>query len=267
MKFFWKFIQNCFWILFIVASFFLLAGMLYPLVVSILNTLFNESPKMVQTVQFSLALFALLWGIYLKKLRNDDRRREYLIGNRRIYPGFWKDLITIAKTKDFLVFISALVYLLLVFLFFFCDPSWFSLPPLVWRSLFFLGGFLGFSIGYLLMENKVHTYWIGLLQVPEESEAEVAWRRFNNHHLRLYIWQYVFTASIFICYFMNPYFSILPTCFTPTLVVQLQIQGYIAIKERKDRNKPVKKYVWLQITSLVAYCLAFLFGVFAPRIY
>lgn len=257
MKFFWKFVQNCFWILFIVASYFLMLGMFYPFVVSIVNSVFGEHPVMVTAVQYFLALFALLWGIYLKKLRNDDRRRAYLIGNRRIYPGFWKDLLTTARTNDSLVYIIALAWVFLMFLIFSNN-----FPP-----LFLALCFLGFAIGYLLMENTVHRYWIGLLQVPEESESEAAWRRFNNHHLRLYIYQYLFAASIFICYIMNPYFSILPTNFTPTLFIQMQIQGYIAIKERKDRNKPYKKYLWLQITSAVVYIFAFLFGVFAPRSY
>lgn len=260
MKLFWKFIQTCFWILFIIASYFVLLGILYPFIVSLVNTIFGEHPAMVTATQYFLALFALLWGIYLKKLRNDDRRREYLIGNRRIYPGFWQDLIAISKTKSFLIYISALAWLLLIFLFLFGDPT-------LQRFFFLSVCFLGFSIGYLLMENTVHRYWIGLLQVPEESEEAVAWRRFNNHHLRLYIYQYIFAASIFVCYIMNPYFSILPTCYTPTLFIQMQIQGRIAIVERKDRNKPYKKYLWLQITSAVIYIFAFLFGVFAPRSY
>ena len=265
MKYVLKVIPKIFWLLFIALSCTALCSITYPLAISVINTLIGDHPVVVETVQYTWVFLGAVYGIYLKKIRNDDRRRAYLIKTRRIYPGFWKDMQNTAKTSDFILFTVAFVVLLLLALFLGWQPATPILPLGLWNTGLVLVGALLFAAAYLLMENRVHQYWIDILQVPEESEAAASWRRFDRYHMKVYIYQFIFIALFYIFYFINPYLVSIPVCFTPFLFMMYQIHGYNAIKERSDRNKPVKKYLWLQWITAVLYLLTFLFGVFSPR--
>ena len=265
MKILWNLFKKLLWLIFISVSCILLFKITYPFALSLVNTLIGEHPTVVVIVQYTWLFLGAVYGIYLKKIRNDDRRRAYLIETKRMYPGFWKDCLDIIKTKDFLFFVIAFVILVVLAISALWNPSPFPSPVWAWNSGLVMIGTLLFAFGYLLIENQVHRYWIDILRVPEESEASVAWRRFNRYHMRLYIYQFIMVALFYILYLVNNYLIAIPVCFTPFLFLMYQIHGYNAIKERSDRNKPYKKYAWLQGITATLYTLTYLFGLFSPR--
>ncbi len=253
------------WLLVVVVFFLLLFYLLQPFIGSVMYSLLGTiRTDLLGAIVFPLSVMIVIYVTYLNKLRNDDNRRAYLIATKRIYPGLEQDLLNIISSKSYRL--EVIPFAILWFVYVCRFPATLPSPVLLSKTILFGFCVLPYALGCLLIQNAVHKHWINLLKVPEESQEAADWRRFNNYHLRMYIYQFIMTAWIVGFYLINHYLVTLPICVTPVLFLHFQLQGFKAIGERKSRNTPYKKYLWLQILSATAYILAFLFGLFAPKV-
>ncbi len=258
-------LKKTIWLLLIVVVFFLFFTLLQPLLGSVVYSIAGtEKPLLLGGIAFLLSVMIVVYATYLNKLRNDNNRRTYLMATKRIYPGLEQDLLQIVESKSYRW--EVLPFMVLWALYVWKFPQ--TLPsPVFLSKITLLGlGIFPYALGCLFLQSSVHRLWIDLLKVPEESTEATRWRKFNGYHLRTYLYQFAMVACIFGFYLINPYLVTLPVCVTPALALHFQLQGYKAIGERKTRNTPYKKYLWLQIISAILYIFAFLFGVFAPKV-
>lgn len=258
-------IKKLLWLLLIVVLFFLTFTLLQPILGSAVYSIAGtERPLLLGGIAFLLSVMIVIYATYLNKLRNDHNRRSYLITTKRIYPGLKQDLLYIISSPSYQWEVIPFCLLWCVYVWKF--PASLPSPLFLSKIILLLLGTFPYALGTLFLQSTVHRHWINLLKVPEESKEATQWRRFNGYHLRTYLYQFAMVACVFGFYCIDPYLVTLPICVTPALFLHFQLQGFKAIGERKTANTPYKKYVWLQTLSAIAYGLAFLFGLFAPRI-
>ncbi len=267
------FIQKLLWFFLAIGGYFAICFMLELPMTSIVYALTdNEDPNLVTKVTSLLGALLMIYVIYLKRVRNDAKRRQYLTNVRRRYGSFATDAHYIAKSSEFqselLVFalftVGLLVYLLLQVV----KEGGTTLSLLLAMGVWLLvSGVLAilYAVGNLLIYNWVHRVWIADLEVPEESDEAVELRKKHRALRRNLIIQLILSLSFFVLYLYDPYMVTFSVVVTPAIFLMTHVQSIMGIVHMRNIDQPYQKYALFHCLLLGIYILSLLFGVFAPK--
>ena len=268
------FINKLWWLCLTFLAYAALCFMLeLPLTSVVYSLLKREDPAALAVTTYAVGFIAVIYMIYLKRLRNDDKRREYLTNVRRRYGSFKTDCLYTLKTKEFraevLAFgagglIGCVIWCAIPFKAGQTDKwaiaLWILLSVLIWAFLVLVA-----SAGRLLIHNRAHAAWIAALEVPEEADEVVELRNKHRAMKRNLIFQFIYSLGFYALWLFNHYAVTFAVVVTPPLFVVTLIQAIMGIVHLRGMYQPYKKYVYWQIAAAVLYAVSLLFGAFAPR--
>jgi len=230
----------------------------------------HDDPNLVTIATMTVGLLLTLYAIYLKRLRNDSVRRQYLTDIRRQYGSFRKDIGYILTGQSYRLEVASFS---LLFGGLMVRVAFWGLEVQLHPAIAIMGALLCWALGIvlyalidLLMINATHRAWIDALIVPDESDEAAELRRKKSAMIRNYVFQFAFSLSFWVLYLLNSYAVTFAIVVTPALFIYSQVQGIMGILHMRNIDQPYKTYVKLQIISLGFYIFSLLFGSFAPKL-
>ncbi len=245
-----------------------------PMTSIVFSLMEHDDPNMVTVATMTVGLFLTLYAVYLKRLRNDQERRQYLTDIRRQYGTTKIDLSRIFHSRTYrhevLSFAAIVTVLAVRFVLRIALQERLALG----ERFLLIGVVVAFSLVLcvvyalvnLLILNRIHRAWVDALIVPDESDEEFELRRKKAAMIRNYAFQFGFSLSFWVLYLLNSYAVTFAIVVTPALFIYSQVQGIMGITHFRNIDQPYRTYVILQILSLGLYVFSLVFGSFAPKI-
>ncbi len=245
-----------------------------PMTTIVYSLLKREDPQALSVTTFTVGFIVLIYMIYLKRLRNDDKRREYLTNVHRRYGSFKEDCMYIVKKREFQAELVSFSVIALIGCIYWCTipfkegqtdkgiiALWIVVSLLIWGLVAAV-----FSAGRLLIHNRTHVAWIAALEVPEEADEVVELRRKKRAMKRNLFFQFVYSLLFFVLWFLNRYAVTFAVVITPPLFVITLVQAVMGIVHLRGIYQPYKSYVVWQIVAIAVYIISLAFGAFAPKV-
>ena len=275
-------LNKVWWLILTVVGYFVLCSILQlPMATIVYSQIDKEDPVLLGLVTYSVGFLVMIYLTYLKRLRNDPKRREYLTETHRKYGSFKTDCLYTLKTREFQAEAIVMSVVVTVLVIIWCtipfDEEYMTyessnvafLFTALWIALTILAGCLAIGLlmaGRLFIHNRTHRAWIDALEVPEEADEVVELRRKKTALKRNIIFQFIYSLLFFVLYFLNHYAVTFAVVVTPPIFLFTQIHGIIGIVHMRNIDEPYKKYALLQAIAFVVYIGSLLFGVFSPKI-
>lgn len=268
------FLNKLWWLCLTLVGYGIICFMLeLPMTTVVYSLLKREDPQTLTVATFAVGFIVIVYMIYLKRLRNDAKRREYLTDIRRRYGGLKEDCRYTAKTKEFRAEVLTFATGGLIGCGIWCAipfqagqtdklllAIWILLCLLIWSAIV-----LVVSAGRLLIHNRVHRAWVDGLIVPELTEEAQELQLKHRAIKRNLLIQFLFCFSFYVIWALNHYLVTFSVVVTPALFLYCHIQSLIGLLHMRDLDEPYRWYARLHCIALVFYLFSFTFGIFSPK--